>query len=125
MTASGLNDLRVLIIEDESLLAMLIEDMLSDLGCTVVGVASDLKGALKKVAEAAFDAAIVDVNLNGARSFEVAEKLTEMRRPFVLSTGYTFPGAPATLQRAPTLLKPFREDDLRKALSAAVRARAA
>jgi CheY-like chemotaxis protein len=67
--------LRVLIIEDEVLIAMLIEDMLADLGCIVVGIVSTLDDALTRISALGFDAAILDVNLNGAESYPVARVL--------------------------------------------------
>ena len=118
MNARTLKDLRGFIVEDESMVSMLIE--LADMGCAVVGVASDVEEAVMKFAEVSFDAAILDLNLNGSRSLILAEKLAEMRVPFVLSTGYGPSGVTAASLRAPLIGKPFRESDLRKALIAAL-----
>jgi CheY-like chemotaxis protein len=124
MTVS-LRDVRVLIVEDEALVTMLIEDILNELGCKVAGIASELDEALAKSAQEAFDVAILDVNLNGSRSFRVAEKLLELRLPFVFSTGYGLAGVPAAFHGIPVLVKPFREDDLKDALLAALQRQAA
>jgi len=104
---------------------MLIEDILDELGCKVAGVASELGEALTKSEEEEFDIAILDVNLNGARSFRVAEKLAELRVPFVFSTGYGFAGVPAAFHGVPILVKPFRDQDLREALATALQSAAA
>jgi DNA-binding NtrC family response regulator len=120
MGARNLNNLRVFIVEDESMVSALIEDMLADMGCAVVGVASNVEEAVAKFAEVSFDAAILDLNLNGSRSLVLAEKLAEMRVPFVLCTGYGSSGVPAGSLRAPLIGKPFQESDLRQALIAAL-----
>ena len=79
---------RILIIEDETLIAMMVEDFLIDLGWTVVGLAGTLDRALAMVRDADIDAAILDVNLNGQQSFAVAEILGDRHIPFVFATGY-------------------------------------
>lgn len=71
--ASALSGLRVIIVEDEAMLALALEDMVGYMGCEVVGTASRLATALDLVAETAFDLAILDVNLNGARVDEAAD----------------------------------------------------
>jgi CheY-like chemotaxis protein len=121
----SLRDIRVLIVEDEAMVAMLIEDILDEMGCKVAGIASELGEALTKSEEEEFDIAILDVNLNGARSFRVAEKLAELRVPFVFSTGYGFAGVPAAFHGVPVLVKPFREHDLMDALATALQSAAA
>lgn len=120
MTETSHKGLRVLIIEDESMVAMLIEDMLADLGCTIAGVASRLDEAMGKVSSLAFDAAILDVNLNGSLTHPVAEALVERGTPFILATGYGASGVPETLRRVPVLTKPFYQRDLEQALAAAL-----
>jgi CheY-like chemotaxis protein len=118
-----LKDVRVLIVEDESLVTMLIEDILDELGCRVAGIASDVDEALMKSSEQEFDVAILDVNLNGSRSFRVAEKLSELHMPFVFSTGYGSSGVPVAFQEAPIIVKPFQEHDLRQALTKALQSK--
>jgi CheY-like chemotaxis protein len=90
------------------------------LGCKVTPLASDVEEALTKSSEEEFDIAILDVNLNGSRSFRVAEKLSEMHVPFEFATGYGSSGVPATFREAPALVKPFQEQDLREALTKAL-----
>lgn len=120
MTSRDPKDLSVMIVEDESMILMLVEDMLADMGCTVAGVASVEEDALTKIATTRFDAAILDINLNGVRSERIAEKLRERRIPFVLSTGYGASVDAPAFRGAPILAKPFQETDLRAALSAAI-----
>lgn len=120
MGQSGLDGLRVFLVEDESLIAMLIEDALTELNCQVAAVASTLDDALDKVSSVAFDVAILDVNLHGRPSYPVAELLVCRRIPFVFSTGYGAGGVPAAFQGVPVLTKPFKEAEVGKALEAAI-----
>jgi CheY-like chemotaxis protein len=117
---ADLRDVRVLIVEDEALVTMLIEDILDEMGCQVAGIASDVDEALKKSCEKEFDVAILDVNLNGSRSFKVAAKLSELRMPFIFSPGYGLAGVPVAFQEAPVIVKPFQDHDLRRALTRAL-----
>jgi DNA-binding response OmpR family regulator len=118
-----LRGVRVLIVEDESLVTMLIEDILDEMGCQIVGIASDVEDALVKSSEHELDVAILDVNLNGSRSFRVAERLSELQVPFVFSTGYGSSGLPAAIRDCPIIVKPFQDQDLREALVAALRSK--
>lgn len=120
---NGRNDLagrRILVVEDEALLSMLLEDLLVGFGCEVVGIAARFDDAMHKVDTLDFDAALLDVNLNGTYSVPIAEKLARRRVPFVLATGY---GSmlPETVPPAPILQKPFDEAALARALQAALR----
>jgi CheY-like chemotaxis protein len=128
MTVSSTADLagrRVLVVEDEALVAMLLEDMLEDLGCKVLGPMMRVSEALAFVAEhgADIDVAILDVNLAGERSFPVAEALRARGAPFILSTGYDDVGIDEGWRGGPILRKPFLanqlESILREALGAA------
>ena len=119
MSTTELSGLRVFVVEDESLIAMLIEDALETLDCTLVGVASNLKDALDKAAALNFDIAILDVNLNGQPVFPVAELLTARGVPMVFSTGYGAAGVPDAFAAAPVLGKPFEQPDIARALVAA------
>lgn len=111
---------RVLLIEDESLVTMLLEDTLADMGWEVVGVASRFQDAMEKAQSQSFDIAILDVNLNGQQSFPVAEILFNREIPFVFATGYGAASLPASLQRVPVVHKPFQHWELERALRAAV-----
>lgn len=107
---------RVLVVEDEMMIALLLEDMLADLGHRVVAVAGRLDAALELARETDADLAILDVNLNGEASFPVAEVLTERGLPFLFATGYGSPGLSAPFEDAVTLKKPFELEDLSQAL---------
>lgn len=119
-SGSGLDGCRVLIIEDESLVSMFIEDTLADIGCTVVGVAAELEEALSKISALSFDVAVVDLNLNGTRTYPAAEALAHRRVPFVFSTGYGATGIPDAFRNVPIIQKPFQERDLQGALTKAL-----
>jgi CheY-like chemotaxis protein len=110
--------LRILIVEDEMLVAMNIEDMLLELGHEVAGLASRLSGALSLAKEASFDAAMLDVNLAGETSFAVADLLVEQGIPFLFATGYGLQGIEERYRDRPVLQKPFRAADLAAALEA-------
>ena len=103
---------RVLIVEDEVILAMTLEDMLADLGCSVVGPATSLDGALLLVATADFDAALLDVNLDGRRSDEVADLLRQRGVPFAFITGYGYGAFEPSGGSEPVLSKPCSADSL-------------
>ena len=107
---------RVIVVEDEMMIAMLLEDMLTDLGHTVVGVAGRLDSALDLAREADADMAILDVNLSGEASFPVAKVLAERGLPFMFATGYGALGLEAPFQHILTLKKPFELKDLSRAL---------
>jgi CheY-like chemotaxis protein len=102
---------RVLVVEDEPILAMALEDMLEDLGCEVVGPASRLQPALRLAREAAVDAAILDINLHGEHSHPVADLLRARAIPILFATGY---GSACSqgYEDVPVLPKPYRQDRL-------------
>jgi CheY-like chemotaxis protein len=110
--------LRILVVEDEMLVAMNIEDMLLELGHEVAGLASRLGPALALARESRFDAAMLDVNLAGEPSFPVADLLIERGLPFLFATGYGRQGIEARYRDYPLLQKPFRTADLEQALAA-------
>jgi CheY-like chemotaxis protein len=85
---AGLKGRRVFIVEDEMLVSMLIEDILEDFGCTVVGPAGKLEQALALAQSEQIDIAILDVNLGGTRSFPVADILAKRGVPFIFASGY-------------------------------------
>ena len=86
--AGTMNGLRVLIVEDEFLLAMSLEDDLVSAGCSPVGPFSNLASAIEATRREEFDLAILDVNLNGEPIYPLADELLSRRKPFVLVTGY-------------------------------------
>ena len=113
--------LRVLVVEDEGIIAMLIEDMLTELGHSVAAVASRMRDAIELAQNGMFDWAIVDVNIDGQPSYPVADILKERGVPFAFATGYGAKGLDAKYGDAPLLAKPFVMADLEKLLSAATR----
>ena len=112
--------LRVLVVEDEILVAMLLEDMLADLGFEVLGPAMRLDAALKMALDESFDLAVLDVNLANEQSFPVAQLLQERGIPFVFATGYGLRGLDKRFQEVTTLQKPFEPDQLANAISLAL-----
>ena len=105
---SGLKGLRVLLLDDETLVAMLLEDMLGDLGCEVTHSCARVAQAVEVLtAGAEVDVAILDVNVAGETSAPVAEILAERRTPFLFATGYGSSGTPEGWRDRPTLQKPF------------------
>ncbi|MEH3146553.1 MAG: response regulator [Methylobacterium frigidaeris] len=112
---SGLSGRRVLLVEDESLVAMLAEDMLLDWGCDVV-VAMRLDQALVQARTHAFDLAILDVNLGAARSYPVADLLSERGVPFLFATGYGRHGVEPDYCHAPVIQKPYQGAQMQGAL---------
>ena len=113
---SNLNGLKVLVVEDEMLVSMLVEDMLADLGCTVVGPAAELEEAMSLAQSADIDLALLDVNLGGRPIFPVADALKARGVPFAFASGYGEAGLSEDHRGAAVLQKPFREADLAKAL---------
>jgi len=112
MTDSPLSGRRVLVVEDEMIVAWLLQDMLADLGCAVVGPAARASQALAMIDAEAIDAAVLDVNLNGQKSYPVADALAARGMPFVFSTGYETESLPNDYQSLPLLQKPFRRSEL-------------
>ena len=108
---ASLQGLRVLVVEDEMMVSMLIEDMLTDLGCTVVGPASRLDEAIELAGRAEIDCAVLDVNLGGQPIFPLADLLREKGAPFAFATGYGDAGLREVDRGSPVLQKPFREGD--------------
>ena len=112
---------RVLVVEDESLVAMLLETILDDMGCAVVGPESNIDdGLISATTEPSLDAALLDVNVAGREVFPVAEALKARGVPFVFSTGYGEAGLPEHWRGNPTIQKPFTEGAIREALMRAM-----
>ena len=98
---------RVLVVEDETLIAMMIEDALTDLGCEIVGPVSTLEAALKLARNETLDAAFLDVTIRGGEVFPVAEILMKRGIPFVFSSGYGDWALPEAFKGRHRLTKPF------------------
>ncbi|HEX8168351.1 MAG TPA: response regulator [Beijerinckiaceae bacterium] len=116
MSDDRLNGLRVLVIEDEAAISMLLEDMLMDLGCAIVGPAARLNVALEMAQGDDFDIAILDVNLAGESIYPVADALAQRGRLFVFSTGYGGAGIKDPYRDRPVVQKPFSQQDLRRTI---------
>jgi CheY-like chemotaxis protein len=107
---------RVLVVEDEMLIGMLLEDMLTDLGHEVAAIVPRLKEALAAVERETYDLAVLDVHLHGESAFPVAEALIAKGIPFVFATGYGERGLPENYRGRPVLQKPFAKDDLERVM---------
>lgn len=114
---SKLKGRNILIVEDEALVAMMMEDILLEQGCTPL-VAGEPKEALACLDGSRFDAAILDVNLNGAASFPIAEALRARGVPFAFSTGYDERVLKEGFGDQPVIRKPFLPDKLLDVLCA-------
>ncbi|CAM3031454.1 Response regulator [Sphingomonas antarctica] len=108
--------LRVLVVEDEAMIAMLAEDMLDMAGCTLAGIASTLAEGLAAAQSDDFDVAMLDVNLDGENSGPIADLLSERGKPFIFTTGYGSDGVPDRHDIRPVCAKPYLLADLHAAL---------
>ena len=113
-----LKGLRLLLVEDETMVAMMVEDMLSDLGCVVVDVAGTVSRGLAFAGstDVQIDGAVLDVNLGGEVVYPVAEALIARGVPFIFSTGYSMDGIKAKYADVPILAKPYERDTLEEHL---------
>ncbi|MGA8953411.1 MAG: response regulator, partial [Xanthobacteraceae bacterium] len=111
---------RVLVVEDELMIRMLLEGMLTDLGHTVAAEAGSIEEALSLAKAAEFDIAILDVNLNSKPITPVAELLAARGVPFVFASGYGQRGVPEAFRQNPALQKPFQIEALAQAIDAAL-----
>ncbi len=114
-----LDGLKVLVVEDETIVAMLLEQMLEELNCEVAGVAGQVSTATELAKSVEADVAILDMNLAGQKVDPVARALAERHVPFVFASGYGEDGLTPEWRGRPVLPKPFRLDQLRDALAAA------
>ena len=118
MTAStslanrSLANRRILVVEDDLAIAVLIEEVLQDIGCVVVGPVGKLDAALRLASEEALDAAILDITIRGGKVFPVVQHLQARGVPFALASGYGDWALPEALRNQPRLVKPFTAGDL-------------
>jgi CheY-like chemotaxis protein len=113
-----LSGLQVLIVEDTFLVAMDLSDQLTDSGCSVIGPAASVQQALDQIDGVALDGAVLDVNLDGERSFPIAEVLTARGVPFLFLSGYDSATVfPEEFQAAPRLSKPVDPRELTRAVT--------
>lgn len=109
--------LRILVVEDESLVAMFLEDVLEDFGHQMLGPYSRVDAALAAAETEDFDVAILDVNVNGQAIFPVADAIAARGIPFIFSTGYGQKSLPEKYRSRPTLDKPFLPGDVEAVLA--------
>jgi CheY-like chemotaxis protein len=103
---------RVLVVEDEMLVLLMIEDILADLGCASVIAAATVDQALAAIDRQVLDAAMLDMNLNGNQTYAVADALVARGVPFVFSTGYSGHDMRDGYRDHPVLKKPFMDKEL-------------
>ena len=101
---------RVLIVEDEALIAALIETILSEAGYSIVGPVATLEGALATIERQRLDAALLDIGINGHDVYAVADVLMKRRIPFIFVSGFTRKQMPAAYQHCAYIAKPFTPD---------------
>ena len=111
----------ILFVEDEPLVAIMVQDMLEELGFAVLGPAGSVAAALTLLEGAAPAAAVLDCNLGREKVWPVAERLQRERVPFVFSTGYGAAGIDPRFASVPVLAKPYDSASLRTALERALR----
>lgn len=103
---------RVLIVEDDTIIAMTAEDMLEEAGCVTAAVASTVAEALARAADTDFDIALLDLNLKDENSLPVAQVLRDGGKPFIFATGYDGLPADSGFADAPIISKPYRIEQL-------------
>lgn len=116
MSTSDLQGVRVLLVEDQMIVAMQIEDMLHAAGCEVVGPVGTLQAAITLAHAEALDAAVLDIDLDGEKVYPAAEELQARGIPFILATGYGESTLPEKWRNRPRLSKPYRREQLEQLL---------
>ncbi|MCH8684996.1 response regulator [Pedomonas mirosovicensis] len=111
-----LEGLRALVVEDETLVAIFLEDLLEELGCVVVGCAGQVARALALIEALQPDIAIIDINLAGEPAYPIAEAMKQRGAPFIFATGYGDGAVSPEWQDWPVLHKPYQQSDLEQAL---------
>ena len=114
---AGLKGRRILVVEDSPVVAPFTADLLSDLGCEVIGPAPNMAAARELLDDADFDGALMDIHIRGERVFPLCEMLETRGVPFVLTSGYADWHMPDKWQDRPRLQKPYTVDQIEQALS--------
>ncbi|HTY69761.1 MAG TPA: response regulator [Alphaproteobacteria bacterium] len=122
MNVANLSGRRILVVEDDLMIAMLIDDVLKEAGCDVVGPLPRLAPALQAASSERLDGALLDINLAGELVSPVADRLIERGVPFLFLTGYGWHMLPERFHTRPLVTKPCRQDILLSALARAVAA---
>jgi CheY-like chemotaxis protein len=121
LSKQELSNCKVLVVEDEMMIAMLIEDMLDEFGCKTVGPATNVPRALELISMEQMEVAVLDLNLDGNDTYAIADALRQKRVPFIFATGYGSTGVRDQYRDRPVLQKPFQSRDLESALKEALR----
>jgi CheY-like chemotaxis protein len=108
-----MNKARLLLIEDEALILLNVKSMLAELGWEVAGTAAKIEPALKLAETGAFEAALIDINLDGTMTYPVADILRKRDIPFAFTTGYGRTAVDDAYAQVPILHKPFSHDQLK------------
>ena len=120
MSKRELSNRKVLVVEDEMMIAMLIEDMLEEFGCELVGPATNVPRALELIGREKVDVAVLDLNLDGKDTYAIADALRQKNVLFIFATGYGSTGMRPEYGDRPVLQKPFQAKDLEIAFAKAL-----
>ena len=115
-----LDDKHILVLEDEPIIGFALEDMLLSVGCPAVLIATRLDEARAILAAQRVDAAILDVNIHGERSYPIADMLEARGLPYIFASGYGDTEHPESQRLVPTVTKPYSIEDIRSALQSAL-----
>ena len=108
---------RILVLDDEPLIAMMVEDWLTEIGCETVGPANSVASALRLLESEQIDGAILDVSLGGENCYSVADALRTRGIPFTFATGRGADGVDRRFEGSPVVSKPFDFDAIKRAMS--------
>jgi CheY-like chemotaxis protein len=120
----GGRSLSILLVEDETMIRMMVADMVEELGHRVAVEAGNFDQAIELARSAAYDFAIIDMNLNGKMSFPIAEAIKARHIPFIFASGYASSRMPGQNLQPVVIQKPFTIDRLAAAIDQAMQARA-
>lgn len=112
----SLSGVRVLIVEDEAAISLLLEDMLLEFGCEIAGSAARVPKAMALLDNGGIDLAILDLNVAGESSYPLAEELSKRKIGFIFSTGYGNIGIKKEFEDSVILTKPFTQRELKECL---------
>ena len=112
--------MKALLVEDELILAMYAEEMLSDLGVDVIATAATLQQGLSHAMKEPFDIAVLDINLNGTESYPIADALIERSIPFIFASGYSGRGINSKYMHIVAVQKPYTSGSLELAIARAI-----
>ena len=118
--SNALEGRRILVVEDSPVVGPFTADLLSDLGCEVIGPAPNMAAARELVEHGGFDAAVMDVHIRGERVFSLCDMLAAKKIPFVLTSGYADWNMPQKWRDRPRLQKPYTIDQVEEALRTAL-----